>query len=65
MVLVPIEVGVSHRLTRLRVVTHGDQTYAESTAMFDCAQQEEDLIRLIGDGVFQTGFNSLNNLFGE
>jgi hypothetical protein len=50
----------------LKPITDGDLTYAEWTAMFDCDPQEEkNLIRSIGEGVFQTGFNSLKKLFSE
>lgn len=49
---------------QLKPITDGDLTYAEWTAIFDCDPQEEkNLIKLIGDGVFQTGFNSLNQIF--
>lgn len=49
---------------QLKPITDGDLTYAEWTAIFDCdTQEEKNLIKLIGDGVFQTGFNSLNQIF--
>ncbi|NEP56367.1 MAG: SRPBCC family protein [Symploca sp. SIO2G7] len=49
---------------QLKPITDGNITYAQWTATFDCDSQEEDnLIKLIGDGVFQTGFNSLNQIF--
>lgn len=48
---------------QLKPITDGDLTYAEWVAIFDCDPQEEkNLINVIGDGVFQTGFNSLNQI---
>ncbi|NER25163.1 MAG: SRPBCC family protein [Symploca sp. SIO1B1] len=51
---------------QLQPITDGDLTYAQWTANFDCDPQEENgLIELIGNGVFQTGFNSLNQIFSK
>ncbi|NEQ16658.1 MAG: SRPBCC family protein [Moorea sp. SIO3E2] len=51
---------------QLKPITDGDLTYAEWTAIFDCdPQDEKHLIKLIGDGVFQTGFNALNQIFNK
>ncbi|MGD1715649.1 SRPBCC family protein [Dapis sp. BLCC M172] len=51
---------------QFKPITDGNLTYAEWTATFDCdRQEEENLIKLVGDGVFQTGFNSLNQIFIE
>jgi hypothetical protein len=51
---------------QLKPITDGDLTYAEWTALFDCdIQAEKNLVKLIGDGVFSTGFNSLNQIFRE
>jgi len=45
---------------RLTPVTDGDHTFAEWTAEFDCAPQEEEgLVSGIGTNVFQAGFNAL------
>ncbi len=45
---------------RLLPITDGNQTYIEWTAEFNCSPEaEENLVKTIGDGVFQGGFNSL------
>ena len=45
---------------RLTPVTDGDHTFAEWTAEFDCAPEEEEgLVSGIGTNVFQAGFNAL------
>jgi hypothetical protein len=45
---------------RLTPVTDGDRTFAEWTAEFDCApDDEEGLVTGIGTNVFQAGFNAL------
>jgi len=45
---------------RLTPVTDGDRTFAEWTAEFDCAPEEEEgLVTGIGTNVFQAGFNAL------
>jgi len=49
---------------RLTPITDGNRTYAEWTAEFDCRQEEEDgLVKMIGDGVFQGGFDALKTAF--
>jgi len=45
------------------LATIGYRTYIEWTAEFSCSQQEEDLVKSIGDGVFQGGFDSLKSIF--
>jgi len=51
---------------QLQPITDGDLTYIQWTATFDCDPQEENgLIELIGNGVFQTGFNGLNQIFSK
>ncbi|MBN2217281.1 MAG: SRPBCC family protein [Pirellulales bacterium] len=51
---------------RLRPVTDGDRTYAEWTARFDCPPKEEDaLIKLISQGVFQAGWDALKRHFAK
>lgn len=51
---------------QLKPITDGDLTYAEWIAIFDCdPQKEKHLINLIGDGVFQTGFNALNQIYSQ
>ncbi len=48
---------------RLTPVTDGDRTFAEWSAEFDCAPEDEaDLVGNIGANVFQAGFNSLKRL---
>ena len=50
---------------RLTPITDGDRTFAEWTAEFDCAiENETDLVEGIGGNVFQTGFDSLKRHFG-
>ncbi|NEQ69166.1 MAG: SRPBCC family protein [Symploca sp. SIO2D2] len=50
----------------LQPITDGDLTYIQWKATFDCDPQEENgLIELIGNGVFQTGFNGLNQIFSK
>ena len=50
---------------RLTPITDGDRTFAEWTAEFDCAvENEADLVDGIGNNVFQTGFESLKRHFG-
>ncbi len=45
---------------RLTPVTDGDQTFAEWTAEFDCAEGDaEGLVTGIGENVFQAAFNAL------
>ena len=50
---------------RLTPVTDGDRTFAEWTAEFDCAPEEEEgLVDGIGTNVFQAGFNALKRQVG-
>lgn len=50
---------------RLLPVTDGDQCFAEWTAEFDCApERESELAELVGQGVFQGGFDALKQRFG-
>ncbi len=50
---------------RLLPVTDGDQTFAEWTAEFDCPpEREAELAELVGNGVFQGGFDALKQRFG-
>ncbi len=49
---------------KLTPVTDGGRTFAEWSADFECAsEQEADLVELIGQGVFQGGFDSLKDRF--
>ena len=49
---------------RLLPITDGDRTYAEWTAEFDCAPDDEpELVESIGGGVFQGGFDALKAHF--
>jgi polyketide cyclase/dehydrase/lipid transport protein len=49
---------------RLTQITDGNRTYAEWTAEFNCRIEEEDgLVKTIGDGVFQGGFDALKTAF--
>ncbi|MCL2926466.1 MAG: SRPBCC family protein [Trichodesmium sp. St19_bin2] len=48
---------------QFKPITDGDLTYAEWTSTFDCDPQEEkNLIKLLSD-IYQTGFNSLKEIF--
>ena len=58
--------GVRNYVATLRLipVTDGNRTFAEWTAEFDCApEQERELVELVGDGVFQGGFDALKSRF--
>jgi hypothetical protein len=49
---------------RLAPVSDGNRTYAEWTAEFNCRIEEEDgLVKTIGNGVFQGGFDALKTAF--
>ncbi|MEZ5669111.1 MAG: SRPBCC family protein [Alphaproteobacteria bacterium] len=59
--------GVENYVATLRLVpiTDGDRSYVEWTAEFDAPPgQDEALEELIGDGVFQGGFDALKVRFG-
>ena len=46
---------------KLTPVTDGNRTFAEWSAEFDCApERERSLAEQIGQGVFQRGFEALN-----
>ncbi|MCF6233857.1 MAG: SRPBCC family protein [Rhodobacteraceae bacterium] len=50
---------------RLTPVTDGAQTFAEWSAEFECAQEDEEgLVAGIGGDVFQVGFDALKRHFG-
>jgi hypothetical protein len=50
---------------RLLPITDGNKTYIEWSAEFNCsAEEEETMISMIGDGVFQGGFDALKNALG-
>ena len=59
--------GVENYVATLKLtpVTDGARTFAEWSAEFDCAEgRERELTELIGDGVFQGGFDALKRHFG-
>ncbi|WP_425403519.1 SRPBCC family protein [Hwanghaeella sp.] len=59
--------GVENYVATLKLtpITDGNQTFAEWSAEFDCAQDREaELVDLIGNGVFQGGFDALKERFG-
>ena len=59
----PLENYVS--TLRLTPITDGERTFAEWSAEFDCALEEEaGLVDGIGTNVFQGGFESLKRHFG-
>src|SRR5437870_1139495 len=58
--------GVDNYVATLKLtpVTDGGRTFAEWWAEFDCApERESELAQNIGQGVFQTAFDSLKTLF--
>jgi hypothetical protein len=58
--------GVSDYVATLKLtpVTDGNRCFAEWSAEFECAPgREQELTRLIGDGVFQGGLDALKRLF--
>ena len=58
--------GVEHYVATLKLtpVTDGNRCFAEWSAEFDCDEgREQELMRTIADGVFQTGFDALKRLY--
>jgi hypothetical protein len=58
--------GVDNYVATLELtpVTDGTRTFIEWHAEFDCAEgREAALVQLIGQGVFQTGFDALKRAF--
>ena len=59
--------GVENYVATLELtpITDGRRTFAEWSAEFDCApEREAELVRQIGQGVFQGGFDALKERFG-
>jgi uncharacterized protein YndB with AHSA1/START domain len=59
--------GVSNYIATLKLtpVTDGNRSFAEWTAEFDCESgREAQLAQMIGQGVFQGGFDALKRSFG-
>ncbi len=55
--------GVENYVATLKLtpITDGDRTFAEWTAEFECdPSREQALVEQIGQGVFKTGFDALN-----
>ncbi|RVU38111.1 SRPBCC family protein [Hwanghaeella grinnelliae] len=60
--------GVENYVATLKLtpITDGNRTFAEWSAEFDCAPgRESELTDLVGNGVFQGGFNALKEKFGS
>jgi hypothetical protein len=60
--------GVENYVATLKVtpITDGDRCFAEWSAAFDCAPgREQELHQLVGQGVFQGGFDALKARFGN
>jgi len=60
--------GVENYIATLKLtpITDGNRTFAEWSAEFDCAPgRESELTDLVGNGVFQGGFNALKEKFGS
>ncbi len=60
--------GVDNYVATLKLtpVTDGDRCFAEWSAEFDCAEgRERELSDLIGQGVFQGGFDALKRAFSR
>lgn len=58
--------GVDNYVATLKLtpITDGNRTFAEWSAEFDCAEsRERELTQLIGQGVFQGGFDALKQRF--
>ena len=61
----PMEVESYVATLKLTPITDGDRTFAEWSAEFDCPpEREAELVALIGDGVFQGGFDALKRELG-
>lgn len=59
--------GVENYVATLKLspITDGARTFAEWSAEFDCPPDREgELIELVGNGVFQGGFDALKARFG-
>ncbi len=59
--------GVENYIATLKLspITDGGRTFAEWSAEFDCAPERAgELTDLIGNGVFQGGFDALKGRFG-
>src|SRR5215471_11231095 len=59
--------GVSNYTATLKLtpVTDGNRSFAEWTAEFDCEPAKaRELAELVGNGVFQGGFDALKRQFG-
>ncbi len=59
--------GVDNYVATLKLtpITDGGRTFAEWSAEFDCAEERErELTELIGQGVFQVGFDALKRQHG-
>ncbi len=60
--------GVTQYVATLKLtpVTDGDRCFAEWSAEFECDEgRERELSELIGQGVFQAGFEALKRHFGR
>ena len=60
--------GVTQYIATLKLtpVTDGDRCFAEWSAEFECEEgRERELSELIGQGVFQPGFEALKRHFGR
>src|SRR5262249_47259315 len=58
--------GVTNYIATIKLtpITDGDRCFAEWTAEFDCPPEKaNDLAALIGNGVFQGGFDALKRQF--
>lgn len=60
--------GVSNYVATLKLapITDGNRTFAEWSAEFDCAPDRSGaLVQLVGQGVFQGGFDALKRSFSR
>lgn len=60
--------GVTNYVATLKLtpITDGSRTFAEWSSEFDCPpEREAELVQLIGQGVFQGGFDALKERFGR
>lgn len=60
--------GVANYVATLKLtpITDGNRSFAEWSAEFECAEgRERELSELIGQGVFQGGFDALKRHFAR
>lgn len=62
----PLDVDNFIATLKLTPITDGDRSFAEWSASFDCAEENEaGLIEMVGQGLFQSGFDALKTGYGH